>query len=72
MVPSNPVLPLLAKTDCSSSEIKTNTSPSEKTVISKKRLAKLEYIEKNLQAIIQAAVDKSCPDCKNNTCNVNK
>ncbi len=71
MLPLNPVLNILAKTN-SSSEIRTNTSSSEKTVISKKRLAELEYIEKNLQAIIQAAVEKSCPDCKNKSCDVNK
>jgi len=45
---------------------------SEKAVISRKRLDELEYIEKNLQAIIQAAVEKSCPDCKNKTCSANK
>lgn len=52
--------------------VKTDISSSEKIVISKKRLAELEYIEKNLQGIIQAAVEKSCPDCKNKTCNINK
>lgn len=65
------MLPVLPKTDISSSE-KSTISSSEKTVISKKRLAELEYIEKNLQAIIQTAVEKSCPDCANKTCTVNK
>jgi len=40
----------------------------EKVTISAKRLAELEFIEKNLKQIVKDAVKASCIDCKNGKC----
>jgi hypothetical protein len=50
---------------------KPGSVPSTNQVfISAKRLAELEFIEKNLNAIIKAAVIESCPDCCAKCCTV--
>jgi hypothetical protein len=45
-------------------------STTNQVLISAKRLAELEFIEKNLNAIIKAAVIESCPDCRAKCCTV--
>jgi hypothetical protein len=43
-------------------------SVSKKISISTKRLAELEYIEKNLDKIISDSVKENCEDCKKGVC----
>ena len=40
----------------------------EKVTVSAKRLAELEFIEKNFKQIVKDAVKASCEDCKNGKC----
>lgn len=52
-----------------SSPVEINTNPEQIFVtVSKKRLAELEHIEKNFDAIIKKAVKQSCTDCRTNCC----
>ena len=52
------------------SDVRFRSSDQSNTVVtvSVERLAELEFLEKNLEAIVKAAVEKNCLDCKSKCC----